>query len=90
MAKRARVYLFEPVGLDVFDPKPYQPEPGARVVLTQPHGCPKNGTMGFVFVNGAESGCFHGLVLKASLRATSETVVARDLAAEARDRRVVR
>lgn len=87
MAKKTRVYVFEPVGLDVFDRRAHQPEAGARVVKTQPFGCPKNGTMGHTYVNDAETGEFYGLVLTASLRATSETVVPRDRAAEARDTR---
>jgi hypothetical protein len=87
MAKRGRVYIFEPFGFDLFDPKAYQPERGARVVKTQPHGAPKNGTMGFVYVQDAESGKFYGLVRKASLVATGDTAVVRDLAAEARDAR---
>lgn len=61
------VYIFEPVGLDWFDPKPHQPKPGTRVVKTQPHGCPKNGTMGFTYVEDAETGEFYGLVLLNSL-----------------------
>jgi len=62
------VYVYEPVGLDVWDRRKHQPEPGARVVKTQPHGCPKNGTMGFCYVADAETGKFYGLVLVNSLR----------------------
>jgi hypothetical protein len=84
--KKGKVFIYEPVGLDVFDKKMHAPALGARVVKTQPYGCPRNGTMGMCYVQGAESGEFHGLVLLASLRATNETAVVRDLAAEARDR----
>jgi hypothetical protein len=84
--KRSRVYTFEPVGWDVFDPKAGC-ERGARVVKTQPYGTPRNGTMGMCFVQDAESGEFYGLVLLNSLKATNEYVVPRDLAAEARDAR---
>lgn len=63
-----RVYRFQPVGLDVFDRRPNQPEPGTLVVKTQPAGCPKNGTMGHCFVKDFETGAFYGLVLTASLR----------------------
>lgn len=87
MAKRTRVFVFEPVGMDVFDRRAHQPEPGTRVVKTQPFGCPKNGTMGMTYVQDAETGQFYGLVLLNSLRATGETAVPRDLAAEARDAR---
>lgn len=85
--KRVRVFTFDPVGMDVFDRRAYQPDAGTRVVKTQPYGCPKNGTMGHVYVNDADSGEFYGLVMAASLKKTGDTVVPRDLAAEARDAR---
>jgi hypothetical protein len=66
MAKK--VYTFEPVGWDVFDRRKYQPEPGTKVVKTQPYGTPKNGTMGHTFVADAETGEFYGLVLTNSLK----------------------
>lgn len=66
-AKTEAVFAFQPVGLDAWDRKPHQPEPGALVVKTQPYGCPKNGTMGFTYVKDAETEKFYGLVLLASL-----------------------
>ena len=63
-----RVFKFEPVGYDLFDRRANQPEPGALVVKTQPHGCPKNGTMGHCFAADAETGAFYGLVLVNSLK----------------------
>jgi hypothetical protein len=63
-----RRYTFEPVGLDIYDRRGNQPRPGTIVVKTQPHGCPKNGTMGHCFVADAETGHFYGLVLENSLR----------------------
>ncbi len=65
-----RTYTFQPVGLDLWDRRRHQPAPGTRVVKTQPHGCPRNGTMGHCFVSDAETGKFYGLVLLASLEAT--------------------
>jgi hypothetical protein len=65
---RGKVFVFEPVGLDVFDARSHQPAPGTRVRKTQPFGCPKNGTMGHTYVEDAETGEFYGLVLLASLR----------------------
>ena len=62
------VYVFEPVGWDVFDRRASQPEPGTLVRKTQPFGTPKNGTMGHVYVEDAETGAFYGLVMKNSLR----------------------
>jgi len=64
----AKVYIFEPVGWDVFDARSNQPKPGTRVVKTQPYGTPKNGTMGHAFVEDAETGAFYGLVMLASLK----------------------
>ena len=66
MAKRT--YIYEPVGLDIWDRRANQPEPGTRVVKTQPHGCPRNGTMGHCFVADAATGAFYGLVLVNSLK----------------------
>jgi hypothetical protein len=67
-----RVYRYEPVGLDQWDPKPHQPAPGTLVVKTSGGpGTPKNGTMGFTYVEDAETGQFYGLVLLNSLQPTS-------------------
>jgi hypothetical protein len=85
--KRGKVFVFTPVGLDLWAPHESTPEAGTRVVKKQPHGCPRNGTMGMCYVQDAETGVFYGLVLLASLVATKDTAVVRDLAAEARDRR---
>ena len=64
---RKTVFVFEPVGLDLFDPRKAQPKAGTEVVKVQPPGCPKNGTMGFTFVEDAKTGEFYGLVLLNSL-----------------------
>lgn len=63
----AKVYRFDPVGLDIYDRRKNQPPSGALVVKTQPYGCPPNGTMGHCFVKDAVTGEFYGLVLMASL-----------------------
>jgi len=63
-----RVYVFEPVGWDLFDRRKNQPAPGTRVRKTQPYGTPRNGTMGHCFVEDAETGAFYGLVMVKSLR----------------------
>lgn len=70
MASR-KTYTFQPVGFDVFDRHANQPEPGTRVVKTQPAGCPRNGTMGHCYVEDAETGAFYGLVLLNSLQPVS-------------------
>lgn len=61
-----RVFRYEPVGWDVFDPK-VGIDAGRLVRKTQPAGCPRNGTMGHTFIEDAETGEFLGLVLIASL-----------------------
>jgi hypothetical protein len=63
----ATVYTYDPVGWDVFDGRT-DLKPGDRVVKTQPHGCPRNGTMGHCFVADAETGKFVGLVMVKSLK----------------------
>jgi hypothetical protein len=47
---QVKTYVFEPVGMDVYDRRKYQPEPGSIVVKVQPRGCPRNGTMGHCYV----------------------------------------
>lgn len=61
------VFVFTPVGMDVWDRSAHAPAPGTRVVKCQPAGCPKNGTMGHTYVADAETGHFYGLVLLNSL-----------------------
>lgn len=61
-------HTFQPVGMDVWDRRPHQPQPGQRVRVVQPRGVPRNGTMGHVYVEDADTGAFHGLVLKNSLQ----------------------
>ncbi len=61
-------YLYEPVGLDLFDAKPHQPEPGTEVrPIRPPYGCPNPVAMGMIYVQDAESSEFRGLVNIASL-----------------------
>lgn len=81
------VFRLEPAGLmDRGDARVVK-HAGAEVQVVQPHGCPKNGTMGMTYVQVAETGEFIGLVSKASLVKTGRTAPLRDLAAEARDAR---
>lgn len=68
MSKQTATFTFTPVGLDVYDPRDHQPEAGTKVRKCQPYGCPKNGTMGFTYVEDADTGKFYGLVLTASLK----------------------
>lgn len=74
MTNRTRVFTFKAVGWDKFRPHANTPDDGTRVVKTQPHGCPRNGTMGHCYVADADTGEFYGLVLLNSLTATKEMV----------------
>lgn len=59
--------LLDPAGMDAWDSR-VSSHAEHTVVLTQPHGCPKNGTMGHAYVNCATcGGSFVGLVLLNSL-----------------------
>jgi hypothetical protein len=61
------VFSYEPVGLDLWDARHDLPR-GTRVYKTQPHGCPRNGTMGHCYVSRLDDGRFVGLVLENSLQ----------------------
>ena len=63
----AKYFRFEPVGLDIFDRRRNQPEPGTIVEKVQPRGCPKNGTMGHCFVAPVDNHNAFALVLVNSL-----------------------
>lgn len=65
-AKKARKYIYEPVLFDIATPVKGL-EAGDTVVKIQPHGCPRNGTMGFTYVGHPETGAFIGMVRLASL-----------------------
>ena len=65
---KVRQYRYEPVGMDIFDARKYQPARGTLVVkCSGGAGAPKNGTMGHCFVKDAATGAFYGLVLTNSL-----------------------
>jgi hypothetical protein len=66
-ARKARKYIYEPVLFDTIDPPKMGLEPGTTVVKIQPHGCPRNGIMGFTYVGHPETGAFFGMVRLASL-----------------------
>lgn len=65
MAKN-KVYKYEPVGLDIFDPKT-PAKAGQLVIKVEVNGAPKNGTMGHCFIADAETNQFLGLVWQKSL-----------------------
>lgn len=66
-ARRAKKYTFRASGYDILDRRASTPEDGAQVVKVQPHGCPKNGTFGMVYVADAATGEFIGMVDARSL-----------------------
>jgi hypothetical protein len=64
---KSAVYIFEPVGCDVWDSRSLV-EPGTLVVKTSLPGCPKSGVMGHTHIARADDGSFAGLVLVNSLK----------------------
>lgn len=67
-AQRAKRYVYTPVLFDVCNPtKGRTLSPNEVVVKIQPHGCPRNGTMGMCYVGDPFTGEFIGMVCEASL-----------------------
>ena len=61
---------YVPVGMDLYyNGVQKEIEEGTIVRVIQPHGCPKNGTMGMCYVEVADTKEFVGLVNIASLEA---------------------
>ena len=58
--------FFYPVPFDRFQSNTGGIEPGTEVIVIQPHGCPRNGTMGMCYVEHI-TGEFIGLVCINSL-----------------------
>lgn len=61
-----RRYAFNPVGMDAWEPKGSHPAPGTHVVLSNQSGVGQ-AKGPFRYVENADTGEFHGLVLKSSL-----------------------
>ena len=61
------IYEYHPVGLDAYDPKPFHPTPGTRVRLSNQSGVGQ-AKGAFRYVEHADTGEFHGMVLKNSLK----------------------
>ena len=85
-SKRQRVYFYQPIGYDLYDPKTTLAR-GTKVVKTQPFGCPKNGTMGHCYVKDANTMEFIGLVQEGSLTKSSQMVEVWDPKERAREKR---
>ncbi len=67
-ARKARKYIYHPVLFDQCNPpKGRAIASGTTVVKIQPHGCPRNGTMGMTYIGDPETGEFIGLVMLSSL-----------------------
>lgn len=63
---KKQTYAFHPVGMDAMDPKPNHPPAGTHVVLSDQSGVGR-GSGPFRYVENANDGTFHGLVLTNSL-----------------------
>jgi len=71
-ALRSQVYRYEPVLFDMLNPpKGRKLDTGTLVVKIQPHGCPRNGTMGQCYVGDPLTGEFIGMVCVNSLKKAS-------------------
>lgn len=64
--KVGREYLYQPTGMDAWDPQPHHPEPGTPVRVTKGPGVGKVGKP-FAYIEHAETGQFHGMVNRSSL-----------------------
>jgi hypothetical protein len=77
-----QVYEFQPVGVDIWDRRANQPEPGTLVVkCSGGAGTPPNGAMGHCYVADADTEAFYGLVLEKSLRPLGASPFSVDLQA---------
>lgn len=65
MARRR--YSYQPVGMDAMDPKQFHPTPGAEVVFSDQSGTGSHRNGKYRYVEGADNGEFHGMVLASSL-----------------------
>lgn len=62
-----RRYAYQPVGMDAWEPKASHPKPGTQVVFSNQGGVGGHRAGGFRYVENAQTGEFHGMVLKSSL-----------------------
>jgi hypothetical protein len=65
--KVGREYIYQPTGMDAWDPKPFHPAPGSPVRITSGPGVGRV-KKPFAYVEHAETGEFHGMVNRASLK----------------------
>ena len=65
--KVGKEYLYQPTGLDAWDPKPHHPKAGDPVRITSGPGVGRV-QKPFAYVEHAETGEFHGMVNRASLQ----------------------
>lgn len=66
MSKKEKIFVYKPIGLDLFDPKT-KAKGGQLVIKAEVENAPKNGTMGHCFIADAKSKEFLGLVWLKSL-----------------------
>ncbi len=65
--RMGREYAFEPVGMDLFDPKDIHPASGTAVRMISGPGVGR-AAKPFTYIEHADTGQFHGMVLRASLQ----------------------
>lgn len=63
----SQLFVYEPVAFDQLIEHTVPIKPGTIVRKVQPHGCPRNGTFGFTYIE-TEDGTFVGLRRTSSLR----------------------
>jgi hypothetical protein len=69
--KAGRVYVFQPVGMDLWDSRTLGIKPGDLVRVVNLYGCPPANTMAHCHIETADGGEFAGLVMTASLQPES-------------------
>lgn len=65
--KVGREFVYTPVGMDAWDPKPHHPAPGTVVRMTKAPGVGRV-SKPFAYVENAATGEFHGMVNRSSLK----------------------
>jgi hypothetical protein len=77
-----RRYAYQPVGMDAWDPKPSHPKAGTQVVFSNQGGMKSHRSGPFRNIEHAETGDYHGMVLKSSLIPVTKANPGNPLAAE--------
>lgn len=65
--RSGQVFEYQPVGMDAYDPKDFHPKPGDAVRYSNKSGVGQ-AKGPYRYVENAETGEFHGMVLRSSLK----------------------